>query len=282
MTVRYDLHTHSTHSDGRFDPDTLARMAREAGLSGLALTDHDTVSGLGPMAKACEREGLSLVNGIEISVDWEPGTLHMLGLFIDPDNRDFGEKLKVLQEGRRKRNPLMVARLAAAGIPITLEEVLAESAGGQLGRPHFAAVLIRKGFAKDTQDAFDRWLGKGRPGYVEKEKLSPEASIAMIRSAGGVAVLAHPIELEMNAQELENLVARLVRAGLGGIEAEHSSHREQESHAYRALASLHGLACSGGSDFHGIDGHLVALGTPSVTAEAVAMLREKSRAQRPR
>lgn len=273
---RYDLHVHSTHSDGLLDPDALARAARAAGLAGLALTDHDTVAGLPDMGRACREHGLELVPGVEISADYGPGTLHIVGLFVDLTDHGLAQRLERLQLGRARRNPLMAERLAAAGVPITLEEVQAEAHGGQVGRPHFAAVLIRKGFARGMDDAFDRWLAKGRPGYVDKEKFGPEESVAMIKAAGGVAVMAHPVQTGLDTAGLEALAARLKDAGLDALEAWHSDHDAEMAARYAALAGRLGLAVSGGSDFHGFADRAVRLGEPNVDEDALAALRRRA------
>jgi predicted metal-dependent phosphoesterase TrpH len=261
---RFDLHVHSTFSDGLFTPAQLAVMARQAGLAGLALTDHDTVEGVEAMQEAGAREGLRIIPGVEISADFEPGTLHMVGLGVDIHHPGLCERLAFLQRARAERNPRIASQLRAAGLDISWEEVRAESQGGQVGRPHFAAVLIRKGHATGIDDAFERWLGKGQPGYVEKDKLSPEESVSMIRQAGGLAALAHPVQLGISGPELEALVARLKLAGLQAIEAFHSDHGPAEEAQYQALAARHGLLISGGSDFHGFADKPVRLGQPSL------------------
>jgi len=269
---RFDLHLHSTCSDGIFTPAELANHAKAAGLAGLALTDHDTVAGCEAMHAAGAALGLEIINGVEISADFEPGTLHMIGLGVDLAHPVLTGRLAFLQKGRAERTPRMVAQLKAAGVEISVAEILAEAGeGGMVGRPHVAALLIRKGYATGMDDAFDRWLGKGQPGYVSKEKLSAEDAIAMIRQAGGVAVLAHPVQLRLANAELEALVARLKAAGLGGIEAYHSDHGPAEEAQYLALAARHGLKVSGGSDYHGFKDKPVRLGVPSLDE---ALVRE--------
>jgi predicted metal-dependent phosphoesterase TrpH len=270
---RWDLHVHSTHSDGLFSPQDLAGMAVAAGLAGLALTDHDTISGVADMKAAGAALGLEVVSGVEISADFDPGTLHLVGLFVDPAHPVLSVRLAKMQAVRLQRNHRIVGQLAEAGLPITYAEVAAEAKDGQLGRPHFAAVLIRKGLVGSMDEAFDRWLGKGRPGYVEREKLSPEAAVGMIREAGGVAVLAHPIQLRLEEEALVSMVARLASAGLQGLEAWHSDHDGAQVAQYQDLAKRYGLVCSGGSDFHGFADKPVRLGQPSVGAEAMAQLR---------
>ena len=273
---RFDLHVHSTFSDGLFTPDQLASMAVQAGLAGLALTDHDTVEGVEAMQAAGGRAGLRIIPGVEISADFEPGTLHMVGLGVDIHHPVLAERLAFLQKARADRNPRIVRQLQAAGVGIDWPEVQAESRGGQVGRPHFAAVLIRTGYASGMDEAFERWLGKGQPGYVEKEKLSPEESVAMIRQAGGLAALAHPVQLGLAGPELEALVARLKGAGLQAIEAFHSDHGPAEEAQYQALAARHGLGISGGSDFHGFADKPVRLGQPSLDEPGLeALLRAR-------
>jgi predicted metal-dependent phosphoesterase TrpH len=222
------------------------------------------VEGVERMQQAGARQGLRVIPGVEISADFHPGTLHMVGLGLDIHHPGFAKRLGVLQQARADRNPRIIRQLQAAGLDIQWPEVQAESQGGQVGRPHFAAVLIRKGYATGTDDAFDRWLGKGRPGFVEKEKLSPEESVDMIRQAGGVAALAHPMQLGISGDELEDLVARLQAAGLQAIEAFHSDHGPAQEAEYLALARRHNLRISGGSDYHGFVDKPVRLGQPSL------------------
>lgn len=247
-----DLHAHTTNSDGSSSPAQLVMMAASLGASAIAITDHDTVSGLKEGRATAERVGIEFVNGIEISAEYSPGTMHILGYCIDDESPRLHSRLDRLREARSRRNPLIAKRLRGLGFDISYEEV-AQLAGNEVvGRPHFARLLVEKGYAESIQDSFNRFLAKGAVAYVEKERLSPADSIALIHDAGGVAVLAHPYQLKLSSsQELEELVEGLVALGLDGIEAVYSRHNEGERDAYSKIAARHNLLVTGGSDYHG-------------------------------
>jgi len=226
--------------------------ASEKGASAIAITDHDTVDGLAEGQRAAARSGIEFVPGIEISADYSPGTMHILGYYVDQDAPELNAKLDELKRARERRNPEIAARLRALGLNIVYEEVGALAGSDVVGRPHFARLMLERGYVKSIQDAFDRYLKKGAPAYVEKQRLSPRDSIALIRSAGGVAVLAHPYQLALSSYgEVDQLVEELASYGLDGIEAVYSRHRPEQRNAYSEIASRHHLAITGGSDFHG-------------------------------
>ena len=259
-----DLHCHSTASDGRLSPSELVTRALERGLSALALTDHDTVGGLDEFHRAGKEKGLETISGVEVSATFPKGTMHILGLLIDPKHAGFREFLGKLAEGRKVRNPQIIDKLRELGMDITMAEVEAEAGlkddgpgGGavdkSVGRPHIASVLIRKGYAKDKQEVFDKLLAKGAPAYFSRFTASPEESIAQIHAAGGLAVLAHPPYLlkEENEVEMDSIVGGLKTMGLDGIEVLYSTHSPHQTHFIAGLAQKYDLAPSGGSDFHG-------------------------------
>ena len=257
-----DLHTHTTASDGSFTPSQLVHHAKEKGLRALAVTDHDTIDGNQEALNAGVREGLEVVPGIEISVDYSPGSMHMLGYFIDTESQRLQEKLALLQDSRSDRNPKIIEKLNALGLDITYDEVVEASGGGQVGRPHIAQVLLRKGYATTIQEAFDKYLGKGAPAYFDKFRLNAEDAIAMITDAGGIPVLAHPFTLKCTNQgELEELIKHLTGHGLQGIEVYYTEHNEKQISRYRLLAERNNLLLTGGSDFHGANMAGVELGT---------------------
>ncbi|MEW5725073.1 MAG: PHP domain-containing protein [Thermodesulfobacteriota bacterium] len=255
-----DLHVHTTASDGSHEPARLVDLAREIGLKALGVTDHDTVDGLDQALVRGRETGFEVVPGIEISSEFSPGTMHMLGYFVDHLQTSFTSRLNELQEARRRRNPQMVEKLNGLGFGLTLAEVEAAAGGGQVGRPHFARVMVAKGYVPDSKEAFDKYLAKGRPAYMDKFRLSPAESIALIAQAGGLAVLAHPLTLKLAPAELENLVAGLKEAGLAGIEVYYSEHTPQMALKYLALAAKFDLAPTGGSDFHGDSKGGISLG----------------------
>ena len=249
-----DLHLHTTASDGVMTPSEIVNYAKSKGLQAIAITDHDTIEGLKEGLLEGERIGLEVIPGIEISAEHSPGSMHLLGFFIDTHHPILKERLEYLQRARAERNPRMAEKLNKLGINITFDEVLKASGGGQVGRPHFAQVLIEKGYVRSFQEAFDRFLKKGAPGYVEKMRFSAEESIHFINEANGVAVLAHPNTLQLNGySELENLILRLVKKGLRGIEAYYPEHSALEVAQYKTLAERHGLLVTGGTDYHGIE-----------------------------
>ena len=257
-----DLHTHTTASDGSLTPSQLVHYAKEKGLRALAVTDHDTIEGNEEALIAGMSEDLIVVPGIEISVDYSPGSMHMLGYFIDTGSQRLQEKLALLQDSRADRNPKIIEKLNEIGLAVTYDEVVEASGGGQVGRPHIAKVLLHKGYITTIQEAFDKYLGKGGPAYFDKFRLSPEDAITMITDAGGVPVLAHPFTLKCNNQgELERLIKQLTDHGLQGIEVYYTEHNKQQSSRYRLLAERNNLLLTGGSDFHGANMAGVDLGT---------------------
>jgi len=256
-----DLHTHTTASDGSLTPAQLVRYAKEKGLTVIAVTDHDTIEGNAEAMAEGEREAVTVVPGVEISVDHSPGSMHMLGFFIDAQSAGLSEKLRLLQDSRADRNPRIIQKLNELGVRINYQEVIDISGGGQVGRPHIAQVLMQKGYTRSIQEAFDRFLGKGAPAYFDKFRLEPAQAISMITEAGGVPVLAHPFTLNCaSADELERLVINLVSLGLAGIEVYYTEHSSKQISVYESLAGRHNLLITGGSDFHGANVEGIELG----------------------
>jgi predicted metal-dependent phosphoesterase TrpH len=251
MSDFIDLHTHSTASDGTFTPTALVHYAKTKGLRALALTDHDCIDGIKEAMAVGKEVGVEVVPGVELSAKFPNGTMHILGFFVDPSDSIFLQRLAMLQEARSQRNPKIVKKLQGLGIEITYDEVVAASGGGQVGRPHFASVLMEKGYVKTIAEAFEKYLKNGGPAYVEKDRFSPEESIALIHEAGGVAALAHPFTLHLPVEEMERVLERLTRAGLNGVEVYYSIHSPEQTAQYEQLARKWGLVATGGSDFHG-------------------------------
>jgi predicted metal-dependent phosphoesterase TrpH len=246
-----DLHTHSTASDGSESPARLVAAAVAMRLSHLALTDHDTLEGVAEARAAAEDHDLVLIPGTELSLDFEGG-MHLVVLWLEPGPGPLQDRLADLQNGRATRNLEIVDNLTRLGMPIDLDEVLEESGGGSVGRPHIAAVMMRKGYVGSIVEAFDLWLGAGRPGYATRPRMTPEDALALALQSGGVPVLAHPHTLGINrAAEMASLLDRLRAAGLVGIEAFCSAYHRHEREGYADLARRFGLVASGGSDYHG-------------------------------
>lgn len=261
--VKYvDLHMHSTASDGTLTPAQVVRAAAEAGLSAIALTDHDTVAGCPEAAATAKDLGLDFLPGIEISCEFpRPGTMHLLGYGVDPASPHLHALTRRLIDGRNNRNKIILDLLKKAGIEVTEEELLAEAAGATVGRPHLARILVRKGHAADHNDAFKRYLGQSGQFYVDKETTTSRQAIAMIHDAGGLAVLAHPVQLRRtNYAQLQTVVKSLVDQGLDGLEVLHADHRESLIDHFQELAAKYRLIPTGGSDFHGASKPHIKLG----------------------
>ncbi len=259
-----DLHAHTTVSDGGDEPRALVRKAAAAGLRALAITDHDNDSGCAEAADEGAKLGVEIVPGVEISCDvndltrlgLEPDgrpTMHLLGYFIPLVDNPLSSALAELQAARAGRNHHIVERLNELGIPVTFEEVENEAGGpgAQIGRPHFAAVLVRHGAVPDYQTAFDDYLAKGAKAYVDRKLYSPQEATELMVRAGVVPVLAHPFTLKLTTEDLEKFVDSLVEAGLKGIEGYHGDLPEIEQEPFRAIGRARGLIVSGGSDYHG-------------------------------
>jgi hypothetical protein len=256
-----DLHLHTTASDGVMTPSQIVRYAKAKGLRAIAITDHDTIEGLEEGLLEGSRIGLEVIPGLEISVQHFPGSMHLLGYLFDIHHPLLTERLQYLQHARAERNPKIAEKLKALGIKVTYDEVLKASGGGQVGRPHFAQVLMEKGYVRTFQEAFDRFLKKGAAAYVEKVRFTISEALHFINEAGGVAVLAHPKTLGMNGpSDLENLVVQLVREGLKGIEVYYPEHSPSEVAQYKALAERYSLLTTGGTDYHGIEGNELDVG----------------------
>jgi predicted metal-dependent phosphoesterase TrpH len=256
-----DLQAHTTASDGSYTPTELIRHAHEIGLAAIGVTDHDTVGGVEEAVAVAAEVGIEVVPGIEISVDYPQGEFHLLGYYIDYRNSEFLERIHYLQENRFNRNAVMVRKMNDLGFAITLEEIEAESGGGQLGRPHMARAMLKKGYVSTVQEAFDKYLADGQPLHVPKVKLSPTEAIGLVHQAGGVAVLAHPKYMEYPTEaELAEELGRLKAAGLDGLECYYSQHTEEETQQYLRLAEQFGFLITAGSDFHGVSKPNVPLG----------------------
>lgn len=245
-----DLHTHSRCSDGQDSPEELVAAAAAAGVTVMALTDHDTINGIPAARKAAKQYGIQLISGIEISVQGGH-ELHILGYGVhDEDSglHTFYEENRQMRQQRRQR---MLEMLNAAGIPITLEDICRVNHGKSSGRPHFARTLVTMGYADSVQDAFDRYLATPDFYRIERPKPTPEEGIEMIRRAGGVAVLAHPYTLNLADAPFRSLLCRLISHGLCGMECYYSKHTPEQMQYYTAVAREYGLLCTCGSDYHG-------------------------------
>lgn len=260
MAKLIDLHAHTTASDGSLTPAELVRHAKAAGLAAVAITDHDTVSGVADALCKGRECGITVLPGVEISVNFKP-EMHILGYFHEHQYTAVSQSLEELRENREIRNPKIVKKLSELGFDISLEEAAAEAGGNIIGRPHIAKAMVKKGYVTSTEEAFEKYLASGRPAYVKKDKLTPEQGIELINSAGGIAVLAHPLFLGMEYSALDRLAGELKELGLGGIEAYYVEHTRRDTGVLLRLALRHGLLVTGGSDFHGSFKPGIELGT---------------------
>ena len=288
MAQFVDLHCHSTASDGTLPPADVVRLAKDSELSGLALTDHDTIGGIEAAADEARRIGLDFLSGIEISCEYPPpGTMHILGYGVDPKSPTLRDLTRRLLEGRDNRNPRIVQKLNELGVSITMREVEEEARATAadnkkpVGRPHIAAVLLRKGYVSSIKQAFDKYLAQGAPAYFDKERLTMREAMEMIHQSGGMPVLAHPIQLRTeNDSQLERVVKDLVDLGLVGLETIHSDHDGALVEKYTRLADRFGLLKTGGSDFHGTNKKDIQLGVANgrrVPREFLDRLLERHR-----
>jgi predicted metal-dependent phosphoesterase TrpH len=259
-----DLHCHSTASDGSDEPEELIRKAVGAKLAALAVTDHDSLAGLDAAQQAARETKLELIRGCEVSVYGEGGEMHILGLWIPlehPNLNAFEGVLRDLRDHRAIRNRIMVERLRKLGCSLSYDDVLAESGGESVGRPHIAKVLMRKGYARSAQEVFKRYLGSKGSAYEPKKVLQPEEAVELLVSVGATAAIAHPKLIKASDAWLEARVIRLKACGLSAIEAYHSEHSEADTRFCLALAARQSLALCGGSDYHGKLKPDIALGT---------------------
>ncbi len=256
-----DLHTHSTASDGSFTPSELAREAARAGVAAIALTDHDSVSGIAEITAAGEECGLEVIAGVELSTEYENEEVHVVGLFIDPENEALRGQLRRFVENRDNRNVQIIEKLAEAGFSITPEAVYEANPDSVVARPHIARYLVATGQAADVAEVFDRYIAAGKPCYVERYKITPVEAVHLIHEAGGLAILAHPCLYKLPRETLLYMITELKEAGLDGIEALYSRNEGTDEEEYLKIARDFDLLVSGGSDFHGSSKPDIAIGT---------------------
>ncbi len=265
MTDRIDLHIHSTASDGTFTPSEVAHLAYEAGLCAAALTDHDTVDGLEEFHSACKRLGIESISGVEISAKFRK-EMHILGLFIDTDDEVFKNKLITLRDARKIRNEKVLSLLQKNGMDITEEDIISQKEGATLlntGRAHIARAMVNKGYVESVDEAFTRYLKKGNSCYAERVTYSPEESIRIIKEAKGTAILAHPIYITEDYEELYALLKELKEYGLDGVECMYNSYTDKFAQMCSEICEKIGLVKSGGSDFHGKNKPSIKIGNVS-------------------
>lgn len=246
-----DLHVHSTFSDGSMTPEEILQIAEQEGITAIALTDHDTTSGLDRFLAAATERKIKAVPGIEISADGAKSSIHILGYFIDHKEPIFSNKLEKIRNTRITRNAEMIEKLNKLGIDITMADIREFAGEDVVGRLHFALALIKKGVVKTKDEAFDKFLGNGKPIYTSREKLTCNDAVRMIADNGGLPVLAHPVLLQLSDPDLDKLVEGMVKSGLQGLEVYYPEHPAHLVKKYEKLAEKYKLARTGGSDFHG-------------------------------
>jgi predicted metal-dependent phosphoesterase TrpH len=251
MAEYVDLHIHTTFSDGSLTPAEVVWRAVDLGLAAIAVTDHDTVDGNAEAFAEGAQNGLEVITGVEISCDFTPTNVHVVGLFIDPTNEGLAEALADVREHRKRRNPKILAKLTELGMAIDLEEVAAKAKGKTIGRPHIAQVMVDKAYVADFQEAFEKYLAHNKPAYVPRRRISAEEGIDLIHGAGGLAFLAHPGVYALPPRILDNVVFKLARVGLDGVEVYYSDHLPTDTAFLKRLVDEYDLLAGGGTDFHG-------------------------------
>jgi 3',5'-nucleoside bisphosphate phosphatase len=270
---RIDLHAHSNRSDGTFTPTELVRLAAARELDVVALTDHDTTDGLGEASAEGLRSGVDVVPGVEFSAEFDHASVHVLCYWMDVEDERLQAELRRLREDRYRRGELMVERLRELGVPIEFERVREIAGRATIVRPHVAQAMVESGVVETEKEAFERYIGDGRPGHVAKHALDPVDAVGLIRAAGGVCVLAHPGMWGDRSSIPEALIARMADAGMRGLEVEHPDHTPEARDHYRRLAAELGLLATGGSDCHGVRYDPVRLGTSLCDPDAFEALR---------
>ncbi len=245
-----DLHTHSTASDGALSPAELLGLAKKNGLRALALTDHDTVAGIAEARLRSAELSIVLIPGVEIEIEFDPGEFHLLGLGIDESNDELLGALSVLAEARRDRNSRIVELFKSDGVSLDLDEIKEIAGTERIGRPHLAEALLRRKIVKSKQEAFDRFLGKGKPFYLPKDCFSLSEAQGLIKAAGGISVIAHPYSLFVSKPKLAALMDGWKEAGVEGVEAYHPTAKLGQCRILETMARERGFLVTAGSDYH--------------------------------
>ncbi|TCT16775.1 hypothetical protein EDC18_10170 [Natranaerovirga pectinivora] len=255
-----DLHVHSNASDGTMTPTELVTYAKNKGIKAIALTDHDTINGVREAKAVGAALGVEVISGIELSTSYNNKDVHILGLFIDENNKGFIDELDAFKESRSDRNEMMIERLNELGIDISNEDLSNESCDGVITRAHFAKVLLKKGYIKKIDEAFKKYIGDNCPAFIPRSKVTPESAINLIKKYNGISILAHPFLYDLSTKGLIGLIEHLKEEGLDGIEAIYSLHSGSEQSYIKQLAKKYDLLISGGSDFHGSNKPFIDLG----------------------
>lgn len=264
-----DLHIHTTFSDGSFTPATIIRHAVKNNLKVISITDHDSVDGIAASIKEGEKNDIEVIPGIEISTTVDTGEIHMLGYFIDYEDEFFLKSLKRIQDIRMKRMSVMIDKLKRLALYIDFNELIGYAASSSIGRLHLAHFLKKKGIVGSAYEAFDRYIGSGKPAYEKMNALTPEEGIELISNAGGIPVLAHP-----GLTKRDDLIDEMIHAGLRGLEVYHSGHSEEDTNCYFQMTKDKGLLITGGSDCHGEKKLNMLMGRIKLPIQYVDRLKE--------
>lgn len=275
LTRKIDLHLHTTASDGTLSPEELVEQAKAAGISLLAVTDHDTAAGVLQAQTRGMELGVEVISGIEISADEQGMELHILGYGLDPASERLEEMLDWVIRERSGRNEAVAARMRSDGIEVSVEALEAAHPGATIGRPHFARVLVEQGRAHSVAGAFRDWLNPGKPYYLPRRRLSLAQAVETIRGSGGLPVLAHPLQYGCSGPELRALTERIAAVGIAGMEIYYTGYGREQRRELFALAQEFGLLVTGGSDFHGSNKPEIRLGALEVPAGVALRLKEK-------
>jgi 3',5'-nucleoside bisphosphate phosphatase len=245
MDDKLDLHIHTTCSDGFYSPEEIVEKAKDFGLSGISITDHDSVDAVKRAADYAERYGIEVIPGVELSSDLGENEVHILAYFIDPDNQELERYLKFFRTERLKRAERMIKKLSNLGFPLTMDDIILKAKNSAIGRPHIAQALVEKQYVRTYYEAFNKYIGNGCPAYEKKVHISPRSAFKIINDAGGLSFIAHPGFMK------DNVLKELIDAGVDGIEVMHPSHNAQLIKFYKGIVNEYFLLESGGSDFHG-------------------------------
>jgi len=263
-----DLHIHCNASDGILTPEEIVNLALQKGLSVISITDHDTTEGMERALDAAGGTGLEVIPGIELNADWDEAEVHILGYYLDYNFQPFRDALCEIRRARERRAKLMIANLAKMGVDLSCEQVKRIAGEATICRPHIARAMMEKGYVNSINDAFERYLSPGKPGYVPREKLHPFAAIAMIERAKGIPVLAHPA-----LSKRDDLIPAFVKKGLLGIEVYYPLHKPEMVEKYMWFCRKYGLVMTGGTDFHGPGTAYPSLGAVDVPKKSVENLK---------
>lgn len=271
-----DLHVHTNLSDGTFSPEKVVEYSRIKGLDAIAITDHDSVAGIAPAIMAGKDMGIEIIPGVELTAELDDREIHILGYFVDWQNVLFVKRLHDISEVRRERAKKILEKLRDHKIVISEEEFFEFSGSGSVGRLHIAQLLLKKGYISSISQAFRKYIGDNGCCYVKKFKLSPKDAVEMIKSVGGIAVLAHPKTIYVKDKSIEDIVKELIKDGIQGIEVYHSDNKSKDEKQFKALADKYNLAVTGGSDCHGFGKKEILIGKVKLPYELVENLKGRA------